>query len=140
MITKNCKVCLQEQSLDNYSKGNGKYKKLNVCKTCDAKRRREYHANLTEEQKQQKANTQKIRDYKVKYGLTEEAAKQLADNREGCCEICEETKLMVVDHCHTSGLFRGLLCQQCNSVLGYAKDNIQTLEKAINYLRKHHGG
>jgi hypothetical protein len=139
MTTKVCKVCSLEQSLDCYSKGNGKHKKLNVCKTCDAKRRREYHANLTEEQKQHKANIQKIRDYKVKYGLPEEIAKQLASNREGCCEICGETKLLVVDHCHNSGEVRGLLCQQCNSVLGYAKDNVETLGKAINYLRKHYG-
>jgi hypothetical protein len=134
-----CKTCQQKLSLDCFSKGNGKHKKLNVCRTCDALRRRKYHASLTDEQKAQKAVTQRICDYKRVYGLPDDMAQQLANNREGSCEICGETKFLVVDHCHTSSVVRGLLCQQCNSVLGYAKDNVETLLNAVSYLRKHYG-
>jgi hypothetical protein len=42
-----------------------------------------------------------------------------------------------VDHCHKSGNLRDLLCYSCNSGLGQFKDDIETLQKAIDYLRKH---
>lgn len=138
-MEKSCNTCKETKALDFFSKGNGKYKKLNVCKTCDAERRRNYHANLSPDKKAQKAIVQRVADYKRVYGLPDDLATQLAHNREGSCQICGETKFLVVDHCHSTGDVRGLLCQQCNSVLGYAKDKISTLESAISYLRKHYG-
>jgi hypothetical protein len=39
-----------------------------------------------------------------------------------------------VDHCHASGVVRGLLCGQCNILLGAAKDSIETLFAAADYL------
>jgi hypothetical protein len=43
----------------------------------------------------------------------------------------------VVDHCHTSGKTRGILCGKCNLMLGKAEDNIGYLKSAIKYLEKH---
>lgn len=40
-----------------------------------------------------------------------------------------------LDHDHETGLFRGWLCHQCNRMLGIAKDSVQTLERAIKYLK-----
>lgn len=42
---------------------------------------------------------------------------------------------VTIDHCHTSGIFRGLICQSCNLALGHIKDNVATLERMILYLR-----
>ena len=42
-----------------------------------------------------------------------------------------------IDHCHKTGKLRDLLCHQCNSGLGQFKDNIEILQKAMDYLRKH---
>lgn len=42
---------------------------------------------------------------------------------------------LYVDHCHETGRVRGLLCLQCNHVIGYAHDSIETLSSAITYLR-----
>jgi hypothetical protein len=42
-----------------------------------------------------------------------------------------------MDHDHDTGKFRGLLCSRCNAGLGYFLDNVEVLEKALNYLRKH---
>ena len=42
-----------------------------------------------------------------------------------------------IDHCHKTGKLRDLLCHQCNSGLGQFKDNIEILQKAMEYLRKH---
>lgn len=41
---------------------------------------------------------------------------------------------LVVDHCHSSGVVRGLLCHNCNRALGLLKDSTRNLESAIRYL------
>lgn len=41
-----------------------------------------------------------------------------------------------VDHDHSTGQIRGLLCCKCNTLLGMANDNIEILEMAIAYIDK----
>ena len=41
---------------------------------------------------------------------------------------------LVVDHCHSTGKVRGLLCHNCNRALGLFKDNIETMRRGISYL------
>ena len=55
------------------------------------------------------------------------------------CQICDKEfdrsiKEPHVDHCHDTGEVRGILCRNCNQMLGGARDNIKTLAKAIEYL------
>lgn len=55
------------------------------------------------------------------------------------CEICERrpsTNKLAIDHCHTTGAFRGWLCFRCNTALGKLGDNIEGLEKAVAYMRR----
>ena len=78
------------------------------------------------------------------YGLSlKDYAKMFKEQNESC-KICK-TKIpkgtatdnrFYVDHCHTTGIVRGLLCNSCNHGLGMFCDNIQFLEKAINYLKE----
>lgn len=70
-----------------------------------------------------------------KYGLsTEDLALMLAE-REGRCDICGGVMSAPhVDHCHTSGEIRGLLCSNCNTGLGLFKDSPERLQAAIAYL------
>lgn len=66
------------------------------------------------------------------------------DNKCAICHTTEETKLgpngtlvrMSVDHCHTSGKVRGLLCNRCNRALGLLGDSVDLLQKAIVYLKE----
>jgi len=44
---------------------------------------------------------------------------------------------MAVDHCHATGKIRGLLCNSCNSLLGFCADNKARLTAAIAYLDKY---
>ena len=46
---------------------------------------------------------------------------------------------MSVDHCHSGGHVRGLLCNSCNIGLGMFKDNIESLklEDALAIVEKH---
>ena len=67
--------------------------------------------------------------------------------RHGKCEICGMTNKrhlelfnghrLHIDHCHTTGKRRGLLCQHHNSMIGYAGDDISLLQKGIEYIKKH---
>ena len=45
-------------------------------------------------------------------------------------------KRLGIDHDHTTGQVRGLLCDSCNPALGGFKDNIESLQKAIDYLKE----
>lgn len=79
---------------------------------------------------------------KRKYGINNEDYERLFKEQEGKCTICHsgprhyrgEFDRLCVDHCHKTGIVRGLLCQSCNLGLGAFKDNIMKLEKAIKYL------
>ena len=59
----------------------------------------------------------------------------------GLCEICGQPPIvnenLSIDHCHKTGEFRGLLCNNCNHALGHLKDNPDLLLKAVDYLKKH---
>lgn len=56
-------------------------------------------------------------------------------NQKGLCKLCELPKKLVVDHCHETGKVRGLLCRNCNLLIGHAKEDIVILQNAINYLK-----
>ncbi len=73
----------------------------------------------------------------AKYGLTRDAYEALALAQGGLCAICRQRLIAAIDHCHRSGLVRGLLCRGCNVALGHARDNPQTLYNAAAYLRAH---
>ena len=65
---------------------------------------------------------------------------QLFNEQAGCCKLCgvhqtELKKALYVDHNHTTGKIRGLLCNNCNSAIGLFKENTTVLQKAIEYLR-----
>jgi hypothetical protein len=60
----------------------------------------------------------------------------------GVCAICTQPetskryKTLAVDHCHTSGRIRGLLCSSCNRGIGLLKDDTDVLQAAIKYLNQ----
>jgi Recombination endonuclease VII len=105
-------------------------------------------ANLARRTKEWKdRNPEKIRiksrlQQLRKYGLTPESFDELLKNQGGCgiCKIkdCKDSagRGFHIDHCHQSSKVRGILCNRCNLMLGHAKDNIATLEAAIQYLKE----
>ena len=76
-----------------------------------------------------------------KYGITPIEYDRLYQIQQGRCAICkthqtELGRMLSVDHNHTTGKVRGLLCDLCNSILGHAKDSVEVLETCIEYLRE----
>jgi hypothetical protein len=73
------------------------------------------------------------------FGLTHEEFLVLLDAQGGVCAICgndnDGPRQLSIDHDHVTGQVRGLLCDRCNPMLGYARDNTAVLEAAIEYLK-----
>jgi hypothetical protein len=74
------------------------------------------------------------------FGISKEEYTALLAEQNGRCAICGggetsvRSKHLAVDHCHTSGVIRGLLCSTCNAGLGCFKDRPDLLSGAIHYL------
>lgn len=81
-------------------------------------------------------------DYRKKYNITLLQFEEMSKARDHRCDICgtkdagPRIDRLCVDHCHTTGLVRGLLCGSCNRALGQFKDNPEALRKAADYLEK----
>ena len=76
----------------------------------------------------------------IKYGITADEYWQIYDYQGKRCYICEratgQRKKLSVDHCHDTGIVRGLLCTSCNrNVLGHLRDDVDALARAQDYLR-----
>lgn len=85
---------------------------------------------------------------KKRHKLTLEKYDEMAEAQNGLCAICGNLETMKhnksgsirrlsVDHNHKTGKLRGLLCANCNLLIGYADENVKTLASAIKYLTKH---
>ncbi len=75
------------------------------------------------------------------YGLSTEQFEDMCKAQNGLCKICRQPpngrwKTLVVDHCHTTGRIRGLLCSNCNLAVGHLRDNPQYAREAAAYLRR----
>ena len=81
--------------------------------------------------------------YMYNYGITLDDYNRMLKIQNNRCAICNGTetgrkdiKYFNVDHCHTTGKVRGLLCHGCNSGIGNMKDDVELLDKAIAYLKE----
>ena len=88
-------------------------------------------------------NKDDFRNYHLvkNYNITLNEYNELFLKQEGKCAICgrhqsELKHTLHVDHSHTTGLVRGLLCVKCNIGLGYVNDDIEILSKMVCYLQK----
>ena len=103
-----CARCLREKSLEEFVICNTTPKKIHrkrFCKLC-------YTAMSKERQ----------------------VIKLTAPPRRTSCDLCGKESKTVMDHCHEKLVFRGWLCNECNTGLGKFHDNPELLRKAITYL------
>lgn len=79
------------------------------------------------------------------YGLTMEDYNNMLKAQNNACAICggiNNTEIYIrrplfIDHNHNTNQIRGLLCDRCNFLIGNARENINILSNAIEYLRRY---
>ena len=90
---------------------------------------------------------EKTRHLEKKFGLTVEQYNQMLQTQNNVCAICGQperqkdrrgnSRKLCIDHNHTTGQIRDLLCSNCNFVIGNAFESEAILFKAVEYLRIH---
>lgn len=86
------------------------------------------------------ARRRQARRYNLKkYGLTPQCVAAMVTAQGGMCATCKADVAAspCVDHCHTTGKVRAILCRKCNLALGLAGDNPETLKALAAYLEHH---
>jgi hypothetical protein len=113
-----CKKCRYEDALT--------YRKLN--RANHLKQSRNYEKNNT------KRRSSRFKERLNKYGITIEQYEEILKKQSGLCAICNRKKRLCIDHCHKTGKVRGLLCFNCNALLGQANDSIEIIDSSKAYL------
>ena len=139
-MSKTCTLCKESKPISEFSKRKG-YKDgiYSRCKNCQRKYNRDWCRNVEPIKKKEKGRRNKL---KQSYGITLEQYESLLRAQNHKCAICEKDETQVqrnrlfVDHCHVTGVVRGLLCHPCNSAIGFLKDSVETALKAATYLTK----
>lgn len=118
-----CSKCKVEKELKYFNTRKGtKSTHRSLCKTCEKDTRFKRDYNITHEDY---LNLLEKQNYKCV-----------------CCGINNKdagVKGLVVDHNHTTGAVRELLCSQCNTALGLLKENEEVVSNMLEYIRKHNG-
>lgn len=78
------------------------------------------------------------------YNMNYDDYASLHQQQDGKCAICggegfqmrPNAVKLVVDHCHDTGVVRGLLCHNCNRALGLLQDSLSSIQKAFDYVKK----
>lgn len=139
-MAKTCTKCKKVKPLSKYHYRNrGKGTVDTICKTCTALGRKKYYLTKHARAVCRKSSRKRL------YGLTNSEFDKMLTDQKGCCAICgkhqtEAKKVFSVDHNHETKELRGLLCMNCNLLLGHAKENTETLQSAIDYLRRFTNG
>jgi hypothetical protein len=75
-----------------------------------------------------------------KYGLDQDSYDQLLIDQDGRCAGCRTAepgaKGWCIDHCHSSGKVRGLMCNRCNTILGLANEDPAVLRLLADFLER----
>lgn len=148
---KDCSSCKQTKTLNNFTKDKTtKFGYKTICKICkanDEKNRRKNPKYKERIKIYKSAQINRTRDknssLKRIFGIDLNEYNKMLKNQNNKCAICKkEDKAdkrqysLVVDHCHSTGKVRGLLCGNCNFGIGNFKDNCDNLNNAIQYLKE----
>ena len=130
-----CRKCETNLSLDFFgSDKSRKSGKSIYCLKC--------RADLAREKRNKRPHVDRNYRRLIKYNLSPDQYQEILKSQGGVCSICKTDTPgaghpeLYVDHNHSTGQVRGLLCRDCNLLLGYAKDNPENLRRSILYLER----
>ena len=109
---------------------------MSICKSCRKVQQTDWDRKNTGRRRHLKSHLKK------QYGISIEEYDRMRQEQLFSCKICgkhEDDSLhgrLCVDHCHSTGKVRGLLCNKCNSAIGLLNEDTNTLAAAIEYLSR----
>lgn len=124
----------KEKNAEYQKEYNKEYRKKNLEKL-NANNKKWREAN-----KEQDALVMLRARLKRKYNLSIEEYETLIESQNNSCKVCGTHAKnnikgkLYIDHCHTTGKVRGLLCMKCNSALGLLNDDKTLVQKLFDYL------
>jgi hypothetical protein len=136
---KKCYDCGEHKEYSNFYKNRAKKDgHSDECKSCGRVRNRKHYVNNKEKWH---ASTERSRRRRL-YGMEEGDYEKLLEKQKGRCAICgTDTPTgrgkFHIDHCHSSGVVRGLLCSRCNQAIGLLQEDEHILTRALEYVRLH---
>jgi hypothetical protein len=132
---KQCSKCKKEKEERHFYKRSNRPSGLtSSCKEC-----------VNSYPKNRIKNYMRNYDLKKSYNITVEDYDRMFQSQNGCCAICgkhkSELKMKIknnlcIDHCHETGIIRGLLCDKCNRGIGLLEDSLKNIKSAVIYLEK----
>ena len=131
-----CKRCNEYLPKDYFGSDKSRISGKSIyCKAC--------RARLAKVQRKLKPKEKSQYSRLRRYGISKERYQEMMEEQEGSCAICKTKEPssihqeLYIDHDHLTGIVRGLLCRNCNLMLGFAKDNVSVLKGCIEYLKKY---
>lgn len=133
-----CKTCCEEKNISEFYKTPSGHR--HTCKKCLTQRTVHYQRENPE--------IQRWKQIKHRYGMTKEQYLTMLVEQGYKCPVCgtglhieaikrtgkRPPNQAVIDHCHSSGHVRGILCHNCNVAIGHFKDDVEIIKNAIQYL------
>ncbi len=159
-VTRVCTGCKVEKNVVDFyfRKTNPRTNASYQCKECENKKNKEYQRKLRKEQpkkieeyqkdfNRKNPKSSKDKSYKSKYGISLEQAVKMLEQQFGLCanRACgkeiffytDKRNLVAnIDHCHTTGKVRGILCTSCNLTLGLLENKNKVLG-LTEYLQRY---
>lgn len=139
--TKTCGKCRLVKPLTDFSTNKGKNDGYNHwCKIC---------ANTYNKERNRQLYTEsfiRAKNLKQHYGITSAECQAMFLAQNGVCAACgqperfhdprtKQAKNLQVDHCHTTGKVRVLLCKECNNALGLLHDDPERVRQLLRYVK-----
>ena len=133
MQTKKCSTCQTYKPFEEFNKSRaGKFGLHNQCRPCTKLWKPSPEAKAIANKRSREWNRLKAT------GFTPEEFQEKLNSQGNVCAICgtdNPGKLdFCADHCHETGQKRGVICRKCNAGLGHFNDNVEVMQKAIEYL------
>jgi hypothetical protein len=125
-----CLVCKQFKPVTDFyhsHRSGGRIVSESYCKPC--------HINIGVRNRAKLYGS--MRNYWLlkRYGVTEKEVDALIAKQRGLCALCRKRPATELDHCHSSGRNRGVLCKHCNMALGKLGDTEADFKRIAAYLR-----
>jgi hypothetical protein len=142
--TRKCSACGKKlPTTEFYSDPRVKSGLRRRCRKCHS--RKNYESRKTSDARHAQPEYERVARFR-KFGLTEDEWQAMRKRQKDRCKICGQretlkskgqVKNLCIDHCHDTGKVRGLLCNRCNTSIGWFNDDPKLLRSAVAYLEEH---